>query len=1747
MERLREKLNLVREKLTKSPASKIPQFPEKLPGTFWGITAFFNPAKYCNKIENYRKFRESSKKQGLNLLAVEFAFDQEPFELSKEDADILIQIRGGDVLWQKERLLNVGLENLPEDCDKVAWLDCDIIFEDNNWVKETSKLLEKYIVMQPFSFCVRLPWSGVIDEVKSLPFGNEEAQRFYSAAYANINPPVKDEMAEYLKYGHPGFSWAIRKSVIDKAKFYDRNALGFADVITAHALCGLELNSDWVNCSEALKKDLKKWFFMLKKEVKGSVFFVEGILFHLWHGDHKNRTHGQISGLTRKYNFDPKEDIGIDKNKALVWTSDKNELHREIEDYFFDRKESPRGRIPFISQVPQKLPGTFWGITAFFNPAKYCNKIENYRIFKESIKKQGLKFVCVELAFGNEPFELSEEDADILVQVRSKSILWQKERLLNIGLKHLPEDCDKVAWLDADIIFEDNNWIKKSKELLEKYAVIQLFSLSVNLPEGEKNPCDKIPKKFLFSYGFGKISPGFNYSLAFWGDNKLKRKGNPGHAWAIRRDIIEECGFFDKGILGSGDDIMAGAFIGSSLYDDAQGFNDELKKSRDIWANKIFSLTKGSSFYMDNTVFHLWHGNKKNRFYIRRYNTIKKLIFDPEKDLKINEWGCWEWNTKEELLKDEVKKYFLKRQEETNKPFFVDEAEKESIFFSIYNNFQMHGGAAIPEKHSEFLYSFLRNNNIKKTIETGFATGASSACIIAATGRTHVAIDPFEGSAYKNIGIENLRKLGFLEYLRLYREPPFSALPKMLENGDSFDFAFKNKISIIIPCYNDGVYLKEAVGSVLECDKNLYEIIIVDDGSTDEETIKIINELEKNGIKICRTPHKGQSVARNEGAKISKHPYLLFLDADNKITQELLEKGIDILDKDPLIGIVYSDYIQFGALNNIIRQKDFEINRAFFLECSVDTCAVIRREVFDDCLGFDKNMDFWEDWEFSINAHKNGWKFFHIPKALYYYRIKGNSVNAKSKIKEKRIKILEYVLKKHFDLVPEAMDSKSVLRQEQSNKQILSELAQEKSKNLELETYIENIKRSLTWKMLCAYNKVLDFLLPEKSFFRKFYNQLIIYNQKLINKKRDSLAKKNIFSENFWQEFYVNNFKPDVVFINHEESLTGAPKVLFKVAKIISSRFDIAIISNKSGSMSHDFLKEFGHKVIHPNQIYFNTSKDHIAKDILLNLNPKVVYLNTIVNLEYAREAKKLNIPVIIHVHELKEVFSIYLNKKEIEDVKNLGNIFIAPSLAVKDYLISIGCQAEKIIILNEMIDIDEIIKKKVKNKDDVTSEIGKRDGQILVSASGTLTKRKGPDLFFEAYMILKNKYPGRFRFFWLGGAHTDPKVFFEGNQEEDFLFLGEKKNPYPFINESDIFVLPSREDPFPLVVLEAISMGKPVVAFKESGGAREVIKKCGILAESFNPESLAEKIEFLSSNLNLRQKMSDIAKKEALKYDSKILYEKTNSIISNFFDKEVYKVKKNFNKGKKVSVIVPSFNYEEFLPQALDSIISQTYKNWEIIVVDDNSTDSSIDIINNYIKRYPDKIKLIVKKAEEKGLGFSYKIGVKASSGEYIAFLEADDIWLEDNLEKRMKIFDNYKEVVCVFGNAKIFGEERAVKNREKNVIFHFRDINIPKQSPFYFGDQIKKKIPVRTFSATVVKKDALRDIKFSNDFFTWFDWWFHAQLSSKGKYFYIPEKNTLWRVHGDNYTSKFSEEDSWREKFLEVKKKIELFLFFL
>ena len=113
----------------------------------WAITAYFNPMRFKSRRANYQVFRE---RLDLPLVAVELAHDFD-FDLRDADADVLIRVRAGDVMWQKERLLNIALSGLPADCGRVVWIDCDVVFESGGWAGRLDQLFDRFPLVQAFS------------------------------------------------------------------------------------------------------------------------------------------------------------------------------------------------------------------------------------------------------------------------------------------------------------------------------------------------------------------------------------------------------------------------------------------------------------------------------------------------------------------------------------------------------------------------------------------------------------------------------------------------------------------------------------------------------------------------------------------------------------------------------------------------------------------------------------------------------------------------------------------------------------------------------------------------------------------------------------------------------------------------------------------------------------------------------------------------------------------------------------------------------------------------------------------------------------------------------------------------------------------------------------------------------------------------------------------------------------------------------------------------------------------------------------------------------------------------------------------------------------------------------------------------------------------------------------------------------------------------------------------------------------
>jgi glycosyltransferase involved in cell wall biosynthesis len=220
-----------------------------------------------------------------------------------------------------------------------------------------------------------------------------------------------------------------------------------------------------------------------------------------------------------------------------------------------------------------------------------------------------------------------------------------------------------------------------------------------------------------------------------------------------------------------------------------------------------------------------------------------------------------------------------------------------------------------------------------------------------------------------------------------------------------------SKISVVIPCYNQAEYLDESVGSVLAQTFQDFEIIIIDDGSDDEESIRILDNFKKPKTRIIRIPNSGPSIARNTGIKAAEGEYILPLDADDRIGPKYLEKSFEILDNNDKIGIVYCKAEFFGEKSgewDLPEYKFPDILLANTIFCS----ALFRKSDWQEVNGYNSEMEFSiEDWEFWLSIIEKGLEVYRIPETLFYYRIKNSSRTKESKYDHElamRKKLLEF-------------------------------------------------------------------------------------------------------------------------------------------------------------------------------------------------------------------------------------------------------------------------------------------------------------------------------------------------------------------------------------------------------------------------------------------------------------------------------------------------------------------------------------------------------------------------------------------------------------------------------------------------------------------------------------------------------------------------------------------------------------------
>ncbi|MEQ5841382.1 glycoside hydrolase family 99-like domain-containing protein [Paraburkholderia acidicola] len=408
-----------------------------------------------------------------------------------------------------------------------------------------------------------------------------------------------------------------------------------------------------------------------------------------------------------------------------------------------------------------------------------------------------------------------------------------------------------------------------------------------------------------------------------------------------------------------------------------------------------------------------------------------------------------------------------------------------------------------------------------------------------------------------------------------------------------------------------------------------------------------------------------------------------------------------------------------------------------------------------------------------------------------------------------------------------------------------------------------------------------------------------------------------------------------------------------------------------------------------------------------------------------------------------------------------------------------------------------------------------------IVLGVGFADFRKGVDLFVQAGDKLVTQQPDVY-FVWVGHWEAQMRSQIEGRLEQHtarshFIFPGLELDTDVYYAGADVLALTSREDPFPSVVLEALEAALPVVAFEDATGSCELLARdCGLLVPFEDVSAFASAVQSL---------LDDPARAHELGATGAHIIAEEFSFRHYLFD-----LLDMLGCGfKRVSVIVPNFNYARFVDERLDSIFKQKYPIYEVIVLDDCSTDGSIDAIKAKLANQPVDNRLIVNEVNSGSVFAQWKRGVELAHGDYIWIAEADDLALPEFLPTVIAGFEDADAVLSYCESKQMAGSGELISEHYGDYV---ADISTTKWNEPYLNSgvtEIREALAVKNTipnaSAVVFRRRELSNVLQSHfdevrRFRVAGDWMVYLRVMEAGKVSFVPDSLNLHRRHGSSVT---------------------------
>jgi glycosyltransferase involved in cell wall biosynthesis len=457
--------------------------------------------------------------------------------------------------------------------------------------------------------------------------------------------------------------------------------------------------------------------------------------------------------------------------------------------------------------------------------------------------------------------------------------------------------------------------------------------------------------------------------------------------------------------------------------------------------------------------------------------------------------------------------------------------------------------------------------------------------------------------------------------------------------------------------------------------------------------------------------------------------------------------------------------------------------------------------------------------------------------------------------------------------------------------------------------------------------------------------------------------------------------KYPLVLVGHDAYKHGAQLLTLNIFKTLRQQFgvDVRLIILGGGPLVEEYEK-IGPTYVCRNDL--NRFRE-ISAQLQEETGVRRAICNTTVSGKITGILHEQGYEFVSLVHELENLIREYGLEAAVNDIASHAKKVIFAAKAVQDSFVKVADSVDPDKLIIHAQGIYQKVGYQPDAYDAVRAELCIPASAKLVVNVGYADLRKGFDIFVNTAKVLVEQDPS-FHFLWIGDIERSLKHWLKSDLESPLLKGNFHNIPFTnqisrYLSASDVFAMTSREDPFPSVVMEALAIGTPVVGFTGGGGFTE------LLEEPVNGAAVPM--------ADIRAMASEIASQTASDSDTKRAQRAEQAVKRFQWDDYVFALLQYLDPTlKKVTVSVPSYNYENHIGERLRSVFAQHYPVFEVVVLDDRSPDNSIQVINATAAAYERQIKLIVNEENSGSVFKQWKKGVDLARGDYLWIAEADD-----------------------------------------------------------------------------------------------------------------------------------------------------------